>query len=103
MIRGCGAPEGSLEVSVAAQGSGSTWADDVARGATPVRFWNVISFGVQSAVGLACLAGYAAWLLEWRLPSWDAAFNQQVDGECTSDQANAIRRCAAPDTHVMWT
>ena len=55
MIRECGAPESSLEVSGGAQGSGSTWADGVARGEASARFWSVISFGVQSTVGLACL------------------------------------------------
>jgi hypothetical protein len=54
MIRGCVAPKGLLEVSGGGQGSGSTWADGVARGAASVRFWSVISSGVQSAVGLTC-------------------------------------------------
>lgn len=53
MIRGCGAPESSLEVTGGAQGSASTWADGVARGAAPARSWSVISSGVQRAVGLA--------------------------------------------------
>ena len=48
-------------------------------------------------------ARYAAWLLGWRLRSRDVEFNQQVEGECTSEQRDGIRRCTEPDTYVMWT